>query len=102
MAILSKSSLEFSTLQGGVAGKGKEEAVAVETKAKVVQETIIIEEGERTLEDLIEEQRAKLHKEGKKVWLMIRTRALEDGSLVLGNLVHAPWSRWSIDELLMG
>ena len=32
----------------------------------MVQETIIIEQGEKTLEDLIEEQRAKLHREGKK------------------------------------
>lgn len=54
--------------KGGVAGKGKtEDAVAIETKAKKVQETIVIEEGEKTLEDLIEDQRAKLHKEGKKV-----------------------------------
>lgn len=53
--------------QGGAAGKkGKTDAVAVETKAKVVQETIIIEEGEKTLEDTIEEERAKLHREGKK------------------------------------
>ncbi|CAM9267349.1 unnamed protein product, partial [Laminaria digitata] len=51
---------------GGVAGKGKDEAVAVETKVKVVQETIFIEEGDKTLEDVIEEQRAKLHEEGKQ------------------------------------
>ena len=56
-----------TTTQGGVAGKGKEDAVAVETKPKQAQETIVIEEGEKTLEDLIEEQRAKLHAEGKKV-----------------------------------
>lgn len=54
-------------LQGGVAGKGAQEAVAVETKTKVIQETIIIEEGERTLEDLIEDQRAKLHAKGAQV-----------------------------------
>lgn len=40
--------------------------MAVETKEKKVQETIVIEEGEKTLEDLIEEQRAKLHAEGKQ------------------------------------
>lgn len=56
----------LTMIKGGAAGKGKAPAVAVETKAKVVQETIVIEEGEKTLEDLIEEQRAKLHKEGKK------------------------------------
>lgn len=32
----------------------------------MVQETFVIEEGEKTLEDLIEEQRAKLHREGKQ------------------------------------
>lgn len=31
-----------------------------------MQETIVIEEGEKTLEDRIEEQRAKLHREGKQ------------------------------------
>ena len=56
----------FLYYKGGVARKGSTEAVALDTKVKVVQETIIIEEGEKTLEDVIEEQRAKLHKEGKK------------------------------------
>lgn len=37
------------------------------TKPKKAQETVVIEEGAKTLEDLIEEQRAKLHAEGKKV-----------------------------------
>lgn len=56
--------------------------MAVETKTKIIQETVIIEEGEKTLEDVIEEQRAVLHKEGKKVRKKIieriryRTRAM--------------------------
>lgn len=32
----------------------------------MVQETFVIEEGDKTLEDLIEEQRAKLHEQGKQ------------------------------------
>lgn len=67
LAALFNEALTAGPKKGGVAGKGRaEEAVAIETKEKVVQQTIIIEEGERTLEDLIEEQRAKLHKEGKQ------------------------------------
>jgi hypothetical protein len=51
---------------GANAGKmGELEPVAVEDKPKQVQETIIIEEGERTIEDIIEEERAKLLAQGK-------------------------------------
>eukprot|EP00752_Nemacystus_decipiens_P009197 g8216.t1 len=66
LAALFDEALLTGVKKGGAAGKGKTPAVAVETKPKVVQETIIIEQGEKTLEDLIEEQRAKLHREGKK------------------------------------
>lgn len=66
LAALFNEALTAGAKKGGVAGKGKEEAVAVETKVKVVQETIFIEEGDKTLEDVIEEQRAKLHEQGKK------------------------------------
>lgn len=70
--------------QGGVAGKGKVgEVVAVETKVKVVQETIVIEEGEKTLEDLIEEQRAKLHKEGKQVGVVFGHGREEGGGRLM-------------------
>ncbi|KAG5191073.1 hypothetical protein JKP88DRAFT_12314 [Tribonema minus] len=48
-------------------GKGAEpDPVAVDTREKQVQETFVVaEETEKTIEDLIEEQRAKLAAEGK-------------------------------------
>ncbi|CAM9819668.1 unnamed protein product, partial [Ectocarpus sp. 13 AM-2016] len=66
LAALFDEALLTGVKKGGTAGKGKTPAVAVETKAKQVQETFVIEEGEKTLEDMIEEQRTKLHREGKQ------------------------------------
>ncbi|CAM9552181.1 unnamed protein product [Discosporangium mesarthrocarpum] len=67
LAALFNEALAGGAKQGGAAGKSKAVgASAIDTKVKVVQETIIIEEGEKTLEDKIEEQRTKLRNEGKK------------------------------------
>lgn len=87
-------------IKGGVAGKGKpEDAVAVDTKVKKVQETIVIEEGEKTLEDVIEDQRAKLHREGKKVKLkndlvLMSTPLAMDN--IVKNLLRTVWNPLSI------
>ncbi|CAM9468445.1 unnamed protein product [Chrysoparadoxa australica] len=59
------AALEAGPKKGGI-GKGKGmEAVAVDKAPKQEQQTIILAEEEKTLEDLIEEQREKLRQEGK-------------------------------------